>query len=192
MILLIDNYDSFTFNLVQFIGELGADPLVHRNDALTVEDARELRPRGIIISPGPGRPEDAGISVELVRELADSLPVLGVCLGHQSIAMAYGGTIGRAPHPVHGKSDAVRHSGGALFADVTSPFEAGRYHSLIVERSSLPDCLEIEAENEDGIIMALRHREHPAYGVQFHPESILTGDGKRLLLNFLRLTGEIQ
>ena len=192
MILLIDNYDSFTFNLVQFIGELGADPKVYRNDALTIEEITNLKPNGIIISPGPGRPEDAGISVELVKQLGSQLPVLGVCLGHQSIAMAYGATICRAPKPIHGKSDAVSHVDGPLFRELTNPFEAGRYHSLVVERESLPECLKIEAENEQGLIMGLRHENHDVFGVQFHPESILTEDGKKLLLNFLKLAGEVE
>jgi anthranilate synthase component 2 len=191
MILLIDNYDSFTFNLVQFIGELGAAPEVHRNDALTVEAIRARRPRGVVISPGPGRPEDAGVSVELIRDLGEGIPILGVCLGHQAIAIAFGGEVGRAPAPVHGKTTRLRHDESALFAGVRNPFEAGRYHSLVAVSGRLPGALEVSASSEDGLIMALRHRERPIYGVQFHPESILTQDGKRILGNFLRLCGEV-
>lgn len=192
MILLIDNYDSFTFNLVQFIGELGADPVVRRNDAIDVAGARALKPRGMIISPGPGRPEDAGVSVDLVRELTGEIPILGVCLGHQSVAAAFGGTVGRAPRPVHGKTASVTHDESELFEGVRNPFEAGRYHSLVVESEVLPDVLEVIASTPDGLIMAVRHRENPVFGVQFHPESILTDDGRILLKNFLGLCGEVE
>jgi anthranilate synthase/aminodeoxychorismate synthase-like glutamine amidotransferase len=192
MILLLDNYDSFTFNLVQFIGELGARPEVYRNDALEVEEVRDEAPKGIIISPGPGRPEEAGISIELIRRLGPEIPILGVCLGHQAIAVAYGGAVGRAPSPVHGKTATVRHDGSALFQGVRNPFRAGRYHSLVALRPRLPESLVPSAATEDGLVMALRHQEHPVFGVQFHPESILTEDGKILLRNFLRRCGEVE
>jgi anthranilate synthase/aminodeoxychorismate synthase-like glutamine amidotransferase len=191
MILFIDNYDSFTFNLVQYVGELGGDPRVFRNDALTVEGAVELEPRGVIISPGPGTPDDAGVSLDLVRRLPPRIPILRVCLGHQAIGAAFGGTVGRAPKPIHGKTSAVRHDGRGVFEGVRSPFRAGRYHSLVVYREGLPDCLEVAAATEDGLIMGIRHRERPIHGVQFHPESILTEDGKLLVGNFLRSCGEI-
>ena len=191
MILVIDNYDSFTYNLVQFIGELGANPVVHRNDRITLEQIDELAPAGMIVSPGPGHPEEGGISVDLIRSQSGKVPILGVCLGHQSIGFAMGGKIGRV-HPLHGKSSEVTHDGSGLFAGVSSPFEAGRYHSLVVEREDLPETLVVTAETADGIIMGLRHSEHPTYGVQFHPESILTAEGKVILSNFLESCGEIQ
>ena len=191
MILIVDNYDSFTFNLVQFIGELGAEPEVYRNDALTVEEVRAKNPRGIIISPGPGRPDDAGISIELVRSLGAEIPILGVCLGHQVITVAYGGTVGRAPEQVHGKTVTLCHDGSGLFAGVRSPFEAGRYHSLVADREALPQELELTVSTGDGLVMSVQHRNHRVFGVQFHPESILTEDGKLLLSNFLTLCGEI-
>jgi len=184
-VLVIDNYDSFTYNLVQYLAELGAEPLVFRNDALTVAEAEALRPDRIVISPGPGRPEDAGITVEVIRRLGAKVPTLGVCLGHQAIGLAFGGRVVGAPELVHGKTSLVFHRGGPLYAGVESPFEATRYHSLVVERESLPDCLEVTAETADGLIMGLRHRVHPLEGVQFHPESVLTRCGKRLLANFL-------
>ena len=191
MILVIDNYDSFTYNLVKFIGELGADPVVHRNDRISLEQIDELAPAGIIVSPGPGHPEEGGISVDLIRSQSGKVPILGVCLGHQSIGFAMGGKIGRV-HPLPGKSSEVTHDGSGLFAGVSSPFEAGRYHSLVVEREDLPETLVVTAETADGIIMGLRHSEHPTYGVQFHPESILTAEGKVILSNFLESCGEIQ
>jgi len=190
MILVIDNYDSFTYNLVQFIGELGAEPTVFRNDAITPREIAARGPMGIIISPGPGTPEDAGISVSVIRELSGRVPILGVCLGHQALGAAFGGRIGRTI-PLHGKSSLVRHDGSQLFAGVANPFLAGRYHSLIVEREGLPPSLEITARTDTEIIMGLRHREHSTFGVQFHPESILTRDGKVLLGNFLRICGEV-
>ncbi len=191
MILVIDNYDSFTFNLVQFVGELGADPQVYRNDALSVEGAIALGPRGVIISPGPGTPEDAGVSIDLIRGLPPQIPLLGVCLGHQSIGVAFGGVVGRAPSPVHGKSAEVRHDGSDLFRGVRSPFQAGRYHSLVIHPDRMPESLHVTAETLDGIVMGVRHRDRPIHGVQFHPESILTEDGKVLLRNFLLLCGEV-
>ena len=191
MILIIDNYDSFTFNLVQFVGELGADPVVFRNDALAVDAVRARAPRGIIISPGPGRPEDAGISIDVVRELGSEIPILGVCLGHQVIVASYGGTIGRAPEQVHGKTVSLRHDGTGLFAGVKTPFQAGRYHSLIALGDTIPEELEVTVATEDGLVMAVRHRSDAVFGVQFHPESILTDDGKTVLKNFLMICGEI-
>ncbi|HZU80977.1 MAG TPA: aminodeoxychorismate/anthranilate synthase component II, partial [Acidimicrobiales bacterium] len=183
------NYDSFTYNLVQELGELGADPVVYRNDAIDVAGIRALRVDGVIISPGPGRPEDGGISMVAIEELAGELPILGVCLGHQCIGQVYGGTVGPAPQLMHGKTSAIFHQGTGVFAELPNPLEATRYHSLIVERDSLPEVLEVTAETADGIVMGVRHRELPVEGVQFHPESILTPDGPRLLANFLAEAG---
>ena len=185
MIVVLDNYDSFTYNLVQYLAELGATPVVLRNDERTVAEIAALGPEGIVISPGPGRPEDAGVSVDLIRVLGPRLPILGVCLGHQAIACAYGGRVGLAPRLMHGKTSAVRHLGGGLYRGVPSPFTATRYHSLCVERDGLPAALEVTAESDDGVIMGIRHRTDPVEGVQFHPESILTPHGKRMLANFL-------
>ena len=185
MILLIDNYDSFTYNLAQYFGELGCELVIKRNDAISLDDVATLAPTHICISPGPCTPGEAGISKELVLRFGTKVPILGVCLGHQCIAEAYGGKIVRASSLVHGKSSAIRHHESELFTDLPTPFEAGRYHSLVVERGSLPACLEISAESEDGEIMALRHREFPVYGLQFHPESVLTRDGRKILARFL-------
>ena len=187
MILLIDNYDSFTYNLAQYLGELGSVPKVWRNDQITVEEIERMRPEGIVISPGPCTPNEAGISVELVGRLGSTIPILGVCLGHQSIGQAYGGLIVRAPEIMHGKTSMIHHNGTGVFVGLPNPLEATRYHSLIVERGSLPECLEVTAwiEGPNDLIMGLRHREHPVQGVQFHPESILTQVGKKLLGNFL-------
>jgi anthranilate synthase component 2 len=185
VILLIDNYDSFTYNLYQFLRELGADVTVRRNDKITVDEIRTMRPERVVISPGPCTPAEAGVSVEVVQELAGEVPILGVCLGHQSIGQAFGGEVVRAPVVRHGKTSQVTHDGTGLFAGIPSPFTATRYHSLIVEEESLPETLEVTARSEDGIIMAMRHREHDVYGVQFHPESILTEGGHRLLANFI-------
>jgi len=182
---VIDNYDSFVYNLVQYLGELGAEPLVHRNDAISVEGLAALQPDAILISPGPGRPEDAGISNAVIRELGPRVPLLGVCLGHQCIGEVFGGRVVRAAEIMHGKTSLVRHDGVGVLAGLDSPFEATRYHSLVVERESLPDVLEMTAETADGTIMALRHRQLPIEGVQFHPESILTSVGKPLMANFL-------
>ena len=182
---MIDNYDSFTYNLVQYPGELGANPLVHRNDALTIEQIIELDPDGVLISPGPGTPDDAGISNEVIRTFAGRRPVLGVCLGHQCIGEVFGGTVVRAPQVMHGKTSLIRHTGEGVFAGLPNPFEATRYHSLVVDRPSVPDVLEITAETDDGIVMGLRHRELSVEGVQFHPESVLTAVGHDLLRNFL-------
>ncbi|CAA9555630.1 MAG: Anthranilate synthase, amidotransferase component @ Para-aminobenzoate synthase, amidotransferase component [uncultured Thermomicrobiales bacterium] len=185
MILLIDNYDSFTYNLYQYLCELGAEVVVRRNDALTVGEVRALVPERIVISPGPCTPQEAGISVAIIRELAGQVPILGVCLGHQAIGAAFGGEIVRAPVVMHGKLSAIRHDGRGVFADLPQEFTATRYHSLIVERDTLPDCLEISAETTDGIIMGLRHRRYAVEGVQFHPEAILTEHGHEMLRNFL-------
>jgi anthranilate synthase component 2 len=185
MILLLDNYDSFTYNLYQYLSELGAEVLVKRNDELSVGEVAAHKPEKIVISPGPCTPNEAGISVPLIRELGDHVPILGVCLGHQSIGAAYGGTVVRAPQVMHGKLSAVHHAGAGVFAGLPNPFQATRYHSLIVRRDDLPECLEITAWTEDGLIMGLRHRELSVQGVQFHPESIMTEAGKQLLKNFL-------
>ena len=186
MILLIDNYDSFTYNLYQYLCELGADVRVARNDKITLAEIERLAPDGIVISPGPCTPAEAGISVDLIRTLGTRQPVLGVCLGHQAIGEAYGGRVIRAPRVMHGKTAPILHSGQGVLTGLPSPFTATRYHSLIVERDSLPDCLEVTAESEDGLIMALRHRDHPVEGVQFHPESILTEHGHAMLKTFLK------
>ena len=186
MILLLDNYDSFTFNLAQYLGELGAPPVVRRNDEITVGDIESLHPERIVISPGPGRPEDAGVSVDTIRTFGDRVPLLGVCLGHQAISYAFGGTICRAPSLMHGKTSSLEHDGRGVFAGVTQPFVAGRYHSLVVSEP-VPDVLEVSARTADGIVMGVRHREYPIHGVQFHPESVLTGEGKKILRNFLEL-----
>ena len=185
MILLLDNYDSFTYNLYQYLSELGAEVLVKRNDELTVGQVAELAPAKIVISPGPCTPNEAGISVPLIRELGDRFPILGVCLGHQSIGAAYGGAVVRAPQVMHGKLSRIQHAGAGVFAGLPQLFQATRYHSLIVRRDDLPDCLEVTAWTEDGLIMGLRHRQLPVEGVQFHPESIMTEGGKQLLKNFL-------
>jgi anthranilate synthase component 2 len=184
-VFLLDNYDSFTYNLVQLLGRIGADVSVSRNDQLTVAEVEALRPDAIVISPGPSRPEKAGISVELVRRLGRSVPILGVCLGHQAIGVAYGAEVIRVP-PVHGKASAVHHDGAGSFDGLPSPFSAARYHSLAVAREGLPDELRVTAWSEDGVIMGMRHRSHPVEGFQFHPESILTGDGEALVAGFLR------
>lgn len=187
-VLVIDNYDSFTYNLVQYLGELGEEVEVRRNDAVTIEDVEsDIRPDKILISPGPGTPDDAGVSMEMIKHFAGSVPILGVCLGHQAIAQVYGGRVVRAPVLVHGKSTEICHDEKTIFEGLEYRFQAGRYHSLIVERESLPNCLEISATTPDGIVMGLRHKELKVEGVQFHPESILTTDGKKLLANFLRL-----
>lgn len=189
MILLIDNYDSFTYNLVQYMGELGADLRVFRNDRITVDEIGSMRPEKIVISPGPCTPNEAGVSVETVRTFSGRIPILGVCLGHQSIGQAFGGKVVRASRLLHGKTSEIFHDGRTMFSELPRPFTATRYHSLIVERESLPECLEVSAWTEDGdnLIMGLRHREHPTEGVQFHPESILTLEGKKLIENFLKM-----
>jgi len=187
VILVIDNYDSFTYNLVQYLGELGAEMKVYRNDEITADGIDELGPERILISPGPGTPDDAGISLSVVERFGERVPILGVCLGHQAIGQFFGGKVVRGPEPVHGKPVAIRHDGKTIFEDIPQDFSAGRYHSLVVEKDSLPDSLEISAESPDGLVMAMRHKELPVEGVQFHPESILTEHGKTLLANFLAL-----
>lgn len=188
MLLVIDNYDSFTYNLVQYLGELGADMRVVRNDEITVDEIEnDLKPERILISPGPGTPDSAGISLETIERFEDKLPILGVCLGHQAIGQHFGGSVVRAPEPVHGKPVEILHDGRTIFDEIPDGFAAGRYHSLIVNRETMPDCLEISAESPDGLVMALRHKTKKIEGVQFHPESILTDHGKKILKNFLEL-----
>lgn len=190
MLAVIDNYDSFTWNLVHYLGELGADCRVFRNDAIAVEEVLALQPGGIVLSPGPGYPESAGICLDLVEKAADTVPMLGVCLGHQAIGQAFGGRIVRAPTLMHGKLSAIRHDGQGLFDGLPQGFAATRYHSLTVERDSLPETLQVNAETDQGVIMGLKHRERPIFGVQFHPESIASEHGHALLANFLRATGQ--
>jgi anthranilate synthase component 2 len=186
MILVIDNYDSFTYNLVQYLGELGSEVRVVRNDAASIDSISALQPARIVISPGPGRPENAGITMDVIRQLGSSIPILGVCLGHQAIGAVFGGAVVRASTPMHGKTSTIEHDGRGVFAGIDGPFVASRYHSLVVSDDGLPDELEVTARTrEDRTIMGLRHRERPIHGVQFHPESILTGEGMRLLRNFL-------
>lgn len=187
MILVIDNYDSFTYNLVQYLGELGQKLKVYRNDKISVADIKRLKPSSIVISPGPGRPEDAGISNECIKNFYNKIPILGVCLGHQCIAYCFGAKIVRAKKLMHGKTSLIRHYGKGIFKNIPSPFEATRYHSLIVERGTLPKELTVTARTKDKEIMALRHKRFPVFGVQFHPESILTAYGKKLLLNFTKI-----
>jgi len=187
MILVIDNYDSFTYNLVQYLGTLGAEVEVHRNDAITPEQIAGRNPDGLVISPGPGEPKDAGISEDAIRTLAGKLPILGVCLGHQALGEVYGGNVIRAPRLMHGKTSPILHRGRGLFAGLDNPFDATRYHSLIVERESLPPVLEVMAWTPEGEVMALKHKEHETWGVQFHPESVLTRSGMPLIQNFLTL-----
>ena len=191
-LLLVDNYDSFTYNLYQYLAELGPDVEVRRNDAVSVDEIDAIRPDGLVLSPGPGRPEHAGVTIPAIRRFAGQIPILGVCLGHQAIASAYGGAIVSAPELRHGKTSPIHHEGGELYDGLPSPFEAVRYHSLVAERATLPSCLVVDAETPDGTIMGLRHREHAVFGVQFHPESIVTDGGKRLLDNFLRIVRESQ
>jgi anthranilate synthase component 2 len=188
MILIIDNYDSFTYNLVQYLGELGTKPFVRRNNEITLDEIATLAPRQIVISPGPGRPEHAGITLEVIKRFGPSIPLLGVCLGHQAIGMAFGGAVVRANAPMHGKTSTIRHDGQGVFAGIASPFTVARYHSLVVQRDGLPGDLEVSAQTEDdGTVMALRHKTYPIHGVQFHPESIMTREGSHLLRNFVNL-----
>lgn len=187
MLLMIDNYDSFTYNLVQYLGELGQDLKVYRNNKITIAEIEKMRPERIVISPGPCTPKEAGISIDLIQHYAGKLPVLGVCLGHQSIGEAFGGDVIRAPYLMHGKTSMIHHDGKTIFSGLPNPFEATRYHSLIIKRDTLPSVLEISAWTEDGIIMGVRHKQFKVEGVQFHPESILTSVGKDLLRNFLKL-----
>jgi anthranilate synthase/aminodeoxychorismate synthase-like glutamine amidotransferase len=187
MLLVIDNYDSFTYNLVQYFGELGAEPLVKRNDEISVDDIRTMKPERIVISPGPCTPNEAGISCDVVRSFSETTPILGVCLGHQCMGQVFGGDVVRAGRLMHGKTSPIIHDGKGVFRDLPNPFEATRYHSLLVKRETFPDCLEVSAETAEKEIMGLRHKTLPVHGVQFHPESILTTEGKRLLKNFLEL-----
>jgi anthranilate synthase/aminodeoxychorismate synthase-like glutamine amidotransferase len=188
MVLVIDNYDSFTYNLVQYLGELGAEVQVRRNNEITTGDITAMRPGHILISPGPGRPEDAGISVDVIRQFGPTTPLLGVCLGHQAIGVVYGGTVCRATVPMHGKTSTVVHDGKGVFDGINEPFQAGRYHSLVIAKDAVPADLEVTATTqEDGTIMGVRHRSHPVHGVQFHPESVLTDEGRRILRNFLEM-----
>jgi len=190
MVFVIDNYDSFTYNLVQYLGELGARVVVRRNNEVTVEDIETLNPGRIVISPGPGRPEQAGVTLQAIQRFGPRLPILGVCLGHQAIGLAFGGKVVRAAVPMHGKTSTVAHNERGVFAGVANPFHAARYHSLVVDRASLPSALEVTAETQDqGVVMALRHREYPVHGVQFHPESIMTRQGMHILENFLAMEG---
>ncbi len=188
-LLMIDNYDSFTYNLVQYLGELGCEVVVKRNDEIKLEDVRKIKPEGVVISPGPCTPREAGVSVELVKEFYRELPILGVCLGHQSIGVAFGGRIVKAKRLMHGKSSDIFHTGEGVFEGLPNPFSAVRYHSLVIERESLPDVLKLTAWSEDGDIMGVQHREYPVFGIQFHPESVLSQFGKEVLKNFLRAIG---
>jgi anthranilate synthase/aminodeoxychorismate synthase-like glutamine amidotransferase len=187
MILMIDNYDSFTYNLVQYIGQLGGDVVVHRNDKISLDEIQGMKPEAICLSPGPCTPKEAGICIEVIKQLYSTIPILGVCLGHQAIGYAFGAEVVRADRIMHGKTSQITNDGRTIFQGLPNPFVAGRYHSLIVERSSLPDCLEISAETEQGEIMGIRHKEYPVEGIQFHPESVLTPNGKRILKNFLAM-----
>ena len=187
MILVIDNYDSFTYNLVQYLGELGAELKVYRNDKITIDQIKKMNPEKIVISPGPGRPEDAGVSVSIIKELGGKTPILGVCLGHQAIGYAFGGKIVQAKELMHGKTSSIYHDKREIFKSIENPFEATRYHSLVIEKKSLPKCLEVTAWTEDKEIMGVRHKRFPLWGVQFHPESILTKAGMNILRNFLHL-----
>jgi len=196
MLLMIDNYDSFTYNLVQYLGELGEDIIVFRNDKITIDKIEEMRPDRIVISPGPCTPKEAGISIETIKHFGGKIPILGVCLGHQSIGAAFGGEIVRAPYLMHGKTSLIHHDGKTIFSEIANPFEATRYHSLVIRPDSLPDCLEVsawtESEGVTGIIMGVRHKQHLIEGVQFHPESILTRVGKDILRNFIRISSIIK
>jgi anthranilate synthase/aminodeoxychorismate synthase-like glutamine amidotransferase len=188
VVLVIDNYDSFTYNLVQYLGELGAKVIVRRNDEATIDELKSLGHARVVISPGPGRPEQAGVSLQVIKEFGPRMPVLGVCLGHQAIGLAFGGEVVRAPLPIHGKTSTVEHTGKGVFSGVTSSFQAGRYHSLVVSEPTLPPELEVIARTkEDGLVMGVRHRAMPIHGVQFHPESVLTHEGRRILRNFLEM-----
>jgi anthranilate synthase/aminodeoxychorismate synthase-like glutamine amidotransferase len=187
MLLMIDNYDSFTYNLVQYLGEMGQDLKVYRNNKITIPEIEDMRPERIVISPGPCTPREAGISIEVIKHFTGKIPVLGVCLGHQSIGEAFGGDVIRAPYLMHGKTSMIRHDGKTIFSGLPNPFEATRYHSLIIKRETMPAVLEVTAWTDDGVIMGVRHKQYRIEGVQFHPESILTGAGKDLLRNFLKL-----
>lgn len=186
MILLIDNYDSFTYNLYQYLGEMDSNIIVRRNDEVNLQDVKSIKPSHIILSPGPGHPENAGICVDIIKEFSGVIPILGICLGHQAIGLAMGAKIGYAPQIVHGKASIIKHNGRGILQGIPSEFSAGRYHSLTIERDGFPSCLQIDGEAEDGTIMAIEHREHKTFGLQFHPESILTSYGKSILANFIK------
>ncbi len=190
MILMIDNYDSFTYNLVQYLGQLGEEVEVYRNDEITLDQIEEMNPEAIFLSPGPGSPEDAGITVDVIRRFHESIPIMGICLGHQAIGYAFGAEVVRAGRLMHGKTSGVMNDGKTIFKGIPSPFEAGRYHSLILRRDSIPTCLEISAETEEGEVMGIRHKQYPVEGIQFHPESILTPSGKRIIKNFIDMRKE--
>jgi anthranilate synthase/aminodeoxychorismate synthase-like glutamine amidotransferase len=189
MILMIDNYDSFTFNIVQYLGQMGEDVRVFRNDKIIIDEIKKLKPQAIFLSPGPRSPREAGITVEVIRNFYNVVPLMGICLGHQAIGFAFGGDVVRAERIMHGKTSQVHNDGKTIFTGLPNPFVAGRYHSLIVKRETLPACLEISAETDEGEIMGLRHKEYPVEGIQFHPESVLTPQGKRIIKNFLKYTG---
>ena len=189
MILMIDNYDSFTFNIVQYLGQMGEDVRVYRNDKITIDEIKKLKPQAIFLSPGPCSPREAGITVDVVREFHTTVPIMGICLGHQSIGYALGGDVVRADRIMHGKISPINHDGKTIFAGLPNPFTAGRYHSLLVRPETLPDCLEVSARTAEGEIMGLRHKQYPVEGIQFHPESVLTPQGKRIIRNFLKYTG---
>jgi anthranilate synthase/aminodeoxychorismate synthase-like glutamine amidotransferase len=189
MILMIDNYDSFTFNIVQYLGQMGEDVRVYRNDKITIDEIKKLKPQAIFLSPGPCSPREAGITVDVVREFHTTVPIMGICLGHQSIGYALGGEVVRADRIMHGKISPINHDGKTIFAGLPNPFTAGRYHSLLVRPETLPDCLEVSARTAEGEIMGLRHKQYPVEGIQFHPESVLTPQGKRIIRNFLKYTG---
>lgn len=189
MILMIDNYDSFTFNIVQYLGQMGEDVQVYRNDKITLDEIRKLNPQAIFLSPGPCTPREAGMTVDVIREFHASVPLMGICLGHQSIGYAFGGDVVRAERVMHGKVSPVHHDGKTIFAGLPNPFTAGRYHSLLLRPETLPDCLEVSAQTAEGEIMGLRHKEYPVEGIQFHPESVLTPQGKRIIRNFLKYAG---
>jgi anthranilate synthase/aminodeoxychorismate synthase-like glutamine amidotransferase len=189
MILMIDNYDSFTFNIVQYLGQMGEDVRVYRNDKITIDEIKKLKPQAIFLSPGPCSPREAGITVDVVREFHTTVPIMGICLGHQSIGYALGGEVVRADRIMHGKISPINHDGKTIFAGLPNPFTAGRYHSLLVRPETLPDCLEVSASTAEGEIMGLRHKQYPVEGIQFHPESVLTPQGKRIIRNFLKYTG---
>jgi len=190
MILMIDNYDSFTYNLVQYLGQFGREVMVRRNDEIALDEINDLRPEALFLSPGPCSPKEAGVTVDVIRTFYRTIPVMGVCLGHQAIGYAFGGNVVRADRLMHGKTSPIHNDGKTIFKGLPNPFTAGRYHSLIVEKKSLPDCLEISAETVEGEIMGIRHRQYPVEGIQFHPESILTPNGKRIIKNFLDIIGE--
>jgi anthranilate synthase/aminodeoxychorismate synthase-like glutamine amidotransferase len=188
MILMIDNYDSFTFNIVQYLGQMGEDVRVYRNDKISIDEIKKFNPQAIFLSPGPCSPREAGITVDVIKEFHETVPIMGICLGHQSIGFAFGGEVVRADRIMHGKTSVINHDGKTIFSGLPNPFTAGRYHSLLVRSETLPDCLEVSAQTDEGEIMGLRHKKYPVEGIQFHPESVLTPQGKRIIRNFLKIT----